>query len=41
MERRADREISANQFIVSQHSVPEFNWRMPEEKQAVLLLEWP
>jgi 2,4-dienoyl-CoA reductase-like NADH-dependent reductase (Old Yellow Enzyme family) len=31
-------EISANQFIVSQHSVPEFNWRMPEEKQAVLLL---
>jgi hypothetical protein len=39
MERRADRElVQINQFIVSQHSVPEFNWRMPEEKQAVLLL---
>jgi 2,4-dienoyl-CoA reductase-like NADH-dependent reductase (Old Yellow Enzyme family) len=39
MERRADREImQINQFIVSQHSVPGFNWRMPEEKQTVLLL---
>jgi 2,4-dienoyl-CoA reductase-like NADH-dependent reductase (Old Yellow Enzyme family) len=42
MERRADREImQINQFIVSQHSVPGFNWRMPKKSKQFCSLEWP
>jgi 2,4-dienoyl-CoA reductase-like NADH-dependent reductase (Old Yellow Enzyme family) len=37
-DEQIEKLVQINQFIVSQHSVPEFNWRMPEEKQAVLLL---